>query len=812
MKTLPTLILFSILFFFNQNVSFPQQTENWLGNNDHINYRKLYLHTDRGIYFQGDTVWFKAYYLYGQTHQFISGCYSMYVDLVDKNGQTIKSLVLPITNGVTAGNISIPASLEPGNYLFRAFTDFQRSIGEETFFHKTLKISKVQSSSEPTEDHSTKKQQRKPETDVAFLPEGGFLLAGQKNTVGLKAVDENGKSISVQGKILNSKEEVVKLFATKYKGMDTIHFNPGAGEIYKVRIENYPDYEYEISDIKKDGIKIEFVGESRDNLLFRATTNSTLFQGENYYFAIMHLGRVIFYKKFIQNKKDFQITVNRAALPAGINRLVLLNEQLKPISERLYFSTNFDVNNVNIRLDQHTYETRSKVQLEIFDEEMMGNRSWSSLSVAVVNENAVGENGPVLNILSWLLIDSELKGYIESPSDYFMDNENISSEDKLNLLMLTQGWSRYLWNTIPEKDTAPDFKDVEGISINGRVEKILSKKPIINGDIVLKIYNNDKYINAWGKTDENGRFSFDSIFFTDTAAVFIQGRNKKGKLSTEVFLDPVFKESPGVSKLYLPTTKIVIDVPVELYRQKHFSDLALRNYILESGSILLEEVIKIGQKKEEDDGHSRIYSKPRTSFKVTNRDLGYRNVMQYLKARVPRGALGGAPISFTGGASGLLYLLDGFPVDKEIIMNIPMSDIDIVDVLKHYYVTEVGIYGSRGANGVIQVFSKKSGDFGYDPYTPGTIAKRIAGYSSCREFYSPTYTLENIESEKPDHRITLYWNPDIITEHGKASLSFYTSDDLSRFKVFVEGVTGNGKICLGTADFRVDKYPINLYH
>lgn len=805
MKTVTTSILFAILFFSNQNMLFPQQTKNWLERNDPMPYRKLYLHTDRDIYFQGDSVWFKAYYLDGQTHQFISGFYSMYVDLVDKNGRTIKSQVLPIDNGVTVGNIKIPQSLGPGNYVLRAFTDFQRSIGEDAFFYKTLKISKVKSSIELTGDNSTKKQKRKPKIDIAFLPEGGFLLAGQKNVVGLKAVDENGKGISVQGKIVDSKGEVVTLFATKYKGMGTILFNPHEGEIYKVRIENYPEYEYEFGDIKKDGIKIEFQGESKDNLLFRVTTNSTLFQGENYWFAIMNRGTVIFYKKFVQDKAHFPVKVNRSALPAGINRFILLDEQLKPISERLNFSTNFDVNDVNIRLDQHTYETRSKVQLEIFDEEVISDASWSSLSVVVVDKNAVGENGPVLNILSWLLIDSELKGYIESPVEYFMDEKNISLENKLNLLMLTQGWSRYLWNTIPDKSITPDFKEVEGISIKGRVEKIYGKKPVVNGDIDLKIYNNDHYISAEGKTDDNGRFLFDSIFFTDSASVFIQARNKKGKLSTEVFLDSVFEKSPDVSKLYLPTSKIYTDVSVGLNQQKYFNDLALRNYILESGSILIEEVTKIGKKREEDDGHSRIYSKPRTSFKVTNRDLGYLNVFDYLQSRVS-GMGGGTAISFTEGASAILCLLDGSPVPIDIMRNIPMATIDVVDVLNYY---DLAVFGSRGANGAIQVFTKKGGDFHYNPYTPGTISERITGYSSYREFYSPIYTPENIDSEKPDHRLTLYWNPNINTEHGKASLSFFTSDDLSYFKVFVEGVTDNGKICLGTAEFFVDKHLIN---
>jgi len=157
-----------------------------------------------------------------------------------------------------------------------------------------------------------------------------------------------------------------------------------------------------------------------------------------------------------------------------------------------------------------------------------------------------------------------------------------------------------------------------------------------------------------------------------------------------------------------------------------------------------------------------------------------------------------------------LFLIDGAEVPEDIIMSIPMSDIDLVEVLKNP--GELGIFGVRGGSGVISVFTKSWEERHINPYSPGTISERIAGYSSCREFYSPKYTPENISSEKPDHRITLYWNPNVITEHGKASVSFFTSDDLSYYKVFVEGVTDNGRICLGTAEFTVDKHLINHYH
>ncbi|RLD96121.1 MAG: hypothetical protein DRJ29_00580, partial [Bacteroidetes bacterium] len=120
--------------------------------------------------------------------------------------------------------------------------------------------------------------------------------------------------------------------------------------------------------------------------------------------------------------------------------------------------------------------------------------------------------------------------------------------------------------------------------------------------------------------------------------------------------------------------------------------------------------------------------------------------------------------------------------------------------------SETAIFGTRGGSGVVSIFTKKGGVPDYSQkYIPGTIAEKLMGYASKREFYTPKYTGENINSEKPDHRIVQFWDPNIFTEKGKASVTFFSSDDISRYKVYVEGITKEGRICLGTAEFEVNR-------
>jgi len=764
--------------FFASHLLYGQLPVNLTGFGTQVSYPKIYLHTDREIYFQGDSLWFKAYYLDGRTQQLIPGEFSLYTDLLDTTGQSITSQVLFLENGRSSGKVEIPDSISTGTYLLRAYTDLQRNMGEDAFFHKKLKVTSVQSRmdmirSDPEAPSS--------DMDVAFLPEGGYLLSGQQNTVAVKAVDKHGLGRSVRGGIRDDRGNEVARFETQYRGMAAFQFTPEPGRTYAASIEGYPDFSHVFDEIEEAGIKLEFTGESGDQLLFNVITNSDAYAGKNYTIAILNRGTVLFRQGFQQKNRIFPLKIQKEALPAGINRLVLLDEELRPVSERLYFSGNRTVNDITIRVDQESYRPRSEVQIELFDEEELEGMAVSNLSVAVVDAYAMQETGPELNIQSWLLVDSELKGYIESPSDLFTDDEQLASKDKLDLVMLTNGWSRYIWTSMAENPAGQEFIPWEGISIEGTVKHPVTKKPVDKGTVALNIFNIDQYIRMEGPSDKDGRFYFDQMVFTDTASLFIQAWNKKGKSYVVVELDPVFPPEPGCADLYLPAEETRDRYPSKLYEQQYYSDLDLKNFALETGSILLEGVT-ISRARPVSDGHFRMYAKPYNSLKVTEKDVGYRNIADYLQGRVSGLMVIGDRIiihgmgSFTPGPP--LFLLDGTPVDEDVIMSIPMVDIDLVEVLKTP--AEAGIFGTRAGNGVVSVLTRKGGaNFGY-PNVPGSLARQIAGYDSYKEFY-------------------------VITEEGRSSLSFFTSDDPSRYLILVEGITQTGEICLGSSELTVRK-------
>lgn len=103
-------------------------------------FEKAYLHTDKPYYASGDTIWLKGYILAGQQHHLSLISNVLNVDLINGNNTIIKSLKLPVTLGLTNGDIALPDTLTEGNYRLRAYTTWMRNNSPDYFFDKTFNI------------------------------------------------------------------------------------------------------------------------------------------------------------------------------------------------------------------------------------------------------------------------------------------------------------------------------------------------------------------------------------------------------------------------------------------------------------------------------------------------------------------------------------------------------------------------------------------------------------------------------------------------------------------------------------------------
>jgi len=118
----------------------------------------------------------------------------------------------------------------------------------------------------------------------------------------------------------------------------------------------------------------------------------------------------------------------------------------------------------------------------------------------------------------------------------------------------------------------------------------------------------------------------------------------------------------------------------------------------------------------------------------------------------------------------------------------------------------LAVFGTSGANGVIAIYTQNGKTDGMNREARGILEEKIMGYSKYKKMYYPDYS-ENENPETKDYRSTLFWEPNILVENGKIMLNFYTSDQTGHYKIFVEGISETGKICIGKSEFVVNQTP-----
>jgi TonB-dependent SusC/RagA subfamily outer membrane receptor len=119
--------------------------------------------------------------------------------------------------------------------------------------------------------------------------------------------------------------------------------------------------------------------------------------------------------------------------------------------------------------------------------------------------------------------------------------------------------------------------------------------------------------------------------------------------------------------------------------------------------------------------------------------------------------------------------------DVGAVRAIPVEDIERVEILKG---PSTAIYGVRGGNGVIAVYTKR-GQF----IKRGVIEFDMLGYSKPREFYQPKYLPDN----EPADNYTLLWKPVIVTSrNGTARISFDKPRVKGDYRFTIQGISYGG--------------------
>ena len=496
---------------------------------------KIHLHTDRTMYVPGEKIWFKAYIVDALTHQSAALSQYVYVELINPSDSLVhRVMVCCDDHGLFHGYVFLSDMIPEGDYTLRAYTRYMENTGDDYFFMKAIRIGSLAKASKST---------AKPpgsDYDVSFFPEGGNLAEGVRNRVAFKALNRLGASEFITGAIVDKEGNQLCDVTTVFAGMGSFMISPEAGKTYFLQSKNSNGREKRFQlPIAKKACSLGVLSRNKRHIISLIKTPDE--PAKLFYLLVHCKGEIFYFSEW--NQPDKLVTLTSDQLPAGVIQILLFDEQMNPVSERLVFNRQADQTHLVFSQTQPLYNTRERVAVEIFITDTEGSPLKGNVSVAVTDDKDIAIDS-LHTITASLLLSSELRGTVESPGFYLQDDP--VAEFALDHLMMTHGWRRYdLPEAIKGNYRIPETGFEVMKEISGSLKSNLSGKPVVNGE-VLYIGNDGSYGQT--TTDSAGLFGI-YHHYPDSTMFSFQARNQKGRDGVKIELDqekfPKLKHIPA---------------------------------------------------------------------------------------------------------------------------------------------------------------------------------------------------------------------------------------------------------------------------
>ena len=490
---------------------------------------KVYLHFDNTGYFKGETMRFKAYLTRMDTEKKSNISSVLYVELVNPIGDVIEKRTLKVENGEATGDILLDSITgASGFYEVRAFTRYMTNWGTNAIFSRVfpifnkpktegdysqMTIDKVsfrhrlpneRVDTESAVADSTKKsgKESKPQM-VKFYPEGGDLVAGLTSRVAFTVVDDEGKHLKTKGALLNSQKQKICDVETDETGRGVFEVTSDVNPKYlQIADSKGKSKEFKLPDAKSDGCVLN-LNMMDDDDITATITSSPSFQGRLLGYTIIHNGNLVECDTMSARAKITK-RFSKYSIPQGVSQITFFDSNGQIQAERLFFICPYvnEDDSILVTTTQTRLTPCGKVNIDILAQPN-SSVSFSAMDAATMT------NGKVGNAKTWMLLSSEVAGYIDDP-DYYFEADDVEHRKAADMLMMVQGWRRYDFQLMSGSKTLDKVEPVEdGLYFFGKLTHRSKRKGVENVDLNAYLYNrNGESFKGSAKTDSLGRYSF----------------------------------------------------------------------------------------------------------------------------------------------------------------------------------------------------------------------------------------------------------------------------------------------------------------
>ena len=804
MRSTGLLSILCILSCFTSNAQSVENSINLYGLN--FPREKMHVHFDKESYLPGEDVWFKAYIF--EDHLPSERSTNFYIALYDEEGKLLQQNMQPIIRSSADGNFHLPDSIKGKQVICRAYTSWMLNFDTSFLYSKPIRILKSNTVT------------GKPDPGIPvleFFPEGGDVIEGERNTIAFKASYRNGLPFAIQALVKKQETgETLMKIGAEHDGMGKFDLEQLPGEHY------YAEWMDDKGQLQRTYLPAARVSGVSLKL---AQLNGKLFYnivnklpGDSLY-ILAYLYQKVVYKARLGLAKNDRTNgfIPLEGFPSGALQFTVFDQNWQPVAERICFINNNNYSSkVTLSAKLSSTAPRAKNEIVITVPDTLFTNMSLSVTDADINSD------PAAGIINSMLLNADIRGYINNPSYYFAAND-AASRQALDLLMLTHGWRKYNWVDMRAgKMPVINFPVDDYLTVYGSVNQLPGTKKLDKEQVNLIVKTKDSVNHLYSVfADDKGMLKASGLIFFDTAKVFFSFNKSKANtaaisLSKENntlrmgsginnyqdfiiadAMNPIAGNKSGIFKYYLDSNRTV-----SVNGEKTLGSVTVKSKLRNWRN---DPLVKMDEKYASGffQGGATSYS-----FDVLNDEQAETkfDVFNYLAFKVPGLSIQYPKQSeFIGGGKVLSHSFHGVPrvyIDQteqsmEALQSLQLSQIAYVKYMPNFAVLGAEP-GTEGIPSALVIYTRKGDDLHYRPGrdpNPTIGRKTVAGYTPVKVFYAPDYA-QMANPPANDARSTLLWQPYLVTDKSLQSIpvTFYNNDFTKRIRIVLEGINEAGKL------------------
>ena len=845
---------------------------------------KVYLHLDNTGYFENETVWFKAYLVRTDRSSPSDLSKVLYVELINMSGDVIKTTKWPVDSlGQSRGDLKLDSLLGSGFYEIRAYTRYMTSWGPLACYSRVIPVFKKPSEEGNYSDLSIRPRlykHRDPNNrdrsdslhakamdeglsssemlktiSVQFFPEGGKLVEGKKSRVALMAADDNGYPYQSEGFVVNGNGDVLALVNTDSLGRGVFEVTPD-GSPLSMQMRNRKSGEsrsvqiFPLPPAEKEGCVLTLDAVSDDMLVSVQCSDSLV--GSPLGCVLMHEGNIL-YCDTMEALPLVEIELDRSRQHPGVSQFTVFDSLGRILAERRFFICPRSSSDDRVLVSSAATRLRpcGKVILDV------QSLPYSTISLSAIDAGSM-TNGKQGNIRTWLLLSSDVRGYI-SNVDYYFESDDKAHRESADLLMLTQAWRRYDWEEMAGVKPMANPQPVEDkFYVFGKLNVYRKHNPASHVAMEAFLYNESgESLTGSTVTDSLGRYAFEMPFVDGEWKMQIYTRLNDKRKTYYVGIDrqisplPQYVSRSATSILHPLAPNLFVlhaDVGESGAEEEEFIPITKKNHVLKNVTVKARRRYFTNDDwkyKNESWGreHATLYYDiDREREDILDRGLPTSTIFEFLFMRnsmfqaSSRSVLSSrqetegknvelhANEHFSYGGRPIKWIVDNG--DTQCVLDTGLSTLSKIGKVLGTQINyaemvsdeiPAGVTNNNGTllDSFFPIWMEEIKSLYVVPYSPKEVHQAVRVYLYTHKrfttesqkglrrtyfqgFNKPSaFQMEDYSVVPPmaDYRRTIYWAPDVRTDaSGKAKVEFYNNSTCREMYISAEGMSDDGKI------------------